>query len=170
MQPTFDFFAGSYQASDDATEALFGRPLRPRSAGSARTVTCRVCERRDLADLTRVLLCSHCGRDLDASRTHVQQVLAGHQTQVENAWCDLQAALPDDLDDALSVRWGAFQEACERGDGTAQAAMQKARAGMQGPLADLIRLWCAYLDAKGIYEERCRWAAAADLALALNEE
>lgn len=163
MQPTFDFFAGAYQAESDDP---FGATVRPRSRSQ---ITCKVCERRDWPSQEYPLLCVHCGRDIEQTRMHVHNTLVQYEGHVEAADEALTASIPGDPDDALSVRWGAFMEAVQKRDAAADLAERKARNGMQGPLADLIRLWCAYTDAKGVYEARCRWAAAAELAMSVAE-
>lgn len=158
---------------------------RPRSAPRTKLqivprITCRVCGQHSPADDARPLLCQFCAGDLEKSREHVATVLVSALRRVEETGEALEQAIPEvpalDGDDgplepsALCMRWWAFQDAIQRNDPLAYEAIRKARGGMVGPLADLIRLWCEYTDATAQLAERERWAARADLALVMSEE
>jgi hypothetical protein len=153
--------------TDESIDALFA----PKQHGLFRApgrITCRVCEKSDQADDARPLLCTYCARDLERARAHVAELLTAAQRTAEEAYNKLELALPDD--GPLAERWASFQVAHARQDVAAQLAMHKARQGMAGPLADLIRLWNALQDAQAQLKEREDWARRADLALVLNED
>lgn len=136
-----------------------------------RRIQCRVCERNERPHPEHSLLCIHCGADLPAARALLTSTLEAARRGCDFAWMELERAIPEGADPPhpLYVRWCAFQDAYTRQDAAAIKAMQAARNGMQGPLADLIRLWCNHLDAQRAYTARQLWAHRADLALLLCE-
>ena len=153
--------------TDDKIDQLFApKQLRLEPTTTTRC-TCRVCERAGDRVADGILLCPNCARNVDQTREHIKHTLKAHYGRIEETWGALEQAIPNDPDDALSSRWGAFQMAVARQAPEARQAETKARNGMPGPLADLIRLWCAWRDAMGIYEERKRWADTAELVLSL---
>lgn len=150
-------------------------------------ITCRACERVGDQVESGILLCTDCAVDIDALKKHVRITLASYHARIGETWGALEQAIPESpyqlpdgryvseagetedissatATDPLRRRWDAFQDA--QGKPAAQQAIAMARSGMQGPLADLIRLWCAYKDAMGIYAERKSWADKVDTQIA----
>lgn len=152
--------------TDDQIDALFTPRQQPLFA-EGRRITCRVCERASVQVADGVLLCQSCAA-LGASglRSHIATVTDGATAALERAWGKLEQELAA-ADPPLLDRWNAFQDAVTHRKPEAFAAEDKARGGMVGGLADLIRLWCFYRDAQSAYEARCRWADLAELTIVL---
>lgn len=165
MQKIFDFNAGTYVYVDD-------EPLFPKSAPAAIThrITCRVCDRPGLQAANGVTLCQTCaGLGADALRSHIATVKQGTYSALERASAELEADIAA-ADTALLARWNAFQDAIGRDAPEARNAELKARNGLAGPLADLIRRWCRRRDAMAQWQERCRWAESAELTIVLWQD
>lgn len=139
------------------------KPARRRPPVSKRT-HCRVCERDALAHADCALLCADCGADLEAARRFVGEVMERAMAAADLAWSAMAEGI-EGADDTTRARWDTFQDAYTRGDAMAGVAMEKARAGLNGPLADLLRLWGAHLDAQRELTRRQDWRRRADVAL-----
>lgn len=134
-------------------------------------VTCRFCERRGPAIADGITLCQDCVSQGDvALREHLRITVDGYSAALTIAWEALAQAI-EDAEPTIRARWNTFQDAVTNHRPEAVQAEHKARAGAVGPLSNLLRLWCAYRDAQGIYEERRQWADRAELVIALwNDE
>lgn len=119
-------------------------------------ITCVACQRN--AESHSDKLCQECAGDPEAMRLHCTEIVAAHRAELDRQWEILKGAIYSS-DDRLYDRWANFHIAIGKNQPSAQEAMGKTKAGtLQGPLADLIRLWLAYTDAKAVYEERQAWA------------
>lgn len=128
-------------------------------------ITCRACERVGNQVESGILLCRECGSDIEATRAHIKATVAAHHARIDETWGALEQAV-EGADETLQTRWMSFQDAITYAKPEVKQAEAKARAGMPGPLADLIRLWLAYKDALGVYTERQRWADNANMQIA----
>lgn len=173
--------------TDERIDQLFSRQQRMFTTTTMPRITCRACEQPRQAVALGVLLCVECASDIDALREHVRTTLASYHARIGETWGALEQQIPESpyqmpdgryvselgegeslagavATDPLRRRWDSYQEAI--GTAAARQAEDKARAGMPGPLADLIRLWLAYQDAIGIYTERRAWADKVETQIA----
>lgn len=109
-------------------------------------------------------LCVQCAEIADEIRTHVQETVEGHSLVANMAWKKLRDAT-EHADDRTSQRWQRFMDARTEDSARHAQAIAQARGGSQGPLSDLIRLYAAWVDAQGVYDERKAWAERVEAAI-----
>lgn len=172
--------------TDDAIDALFAPKQLVLIPHDPARCACRVCERVGLRAAEGHQICTNCARNPAYTREHIVTTMAGYQRRIEETWGALQQALPESqyvmpdgryisevgddeslagmtATDPLRRRWDGYWQA--RGTPAALQAEDKARNGMPGPLADLIRLWLDYQQANAVLTDRKAWQQRAELAL-----
>lgn len=177
--------------TDQAIDELFAPKQLQLLPTERAHCTCRICERVGQRAAEGHQVCANCARNPTYTREHIATTMASYARRVEETWGVLQQSLPEsqyvmpdgryaselsDIElpsaplvatDPLRKRWDGFHQAAAVGDPAARQAELKARNGMPGPLADLIRLWLAYKDASAVLAEREAWQQRAELALGI---
>lgn len=109
-------------------------------------------------------LCVQCASDPYELLSDAEGMLVAYRAHADQCWTALRTAT-EQADDRVSQRWQRFMDARTEDAAKHAQAIAQARGGSVGPLSDLIRLYVAWVDAQGVYDERKAWAERVEAAI-----